>query len=552
MSGSDEDGQARALRLQFGLGDAPAAVPPPSRLLWVAGDLGGAADLVPVAPDSRDAVLAGLGARLAIVLPNLLGSRPEALAVTLSPRTPRDLSPAALIAAVPLLDTALALRRRAAEGATPAALTAEFPLLDKALALLGPVGAPPPRAAAGDAEVDRILGLLDLGEAAPAPAPAGPPLAALDALIARQCTLLLEDPALRRLEAAWGSLGLLLGTCDSRSGVVLRLLSAPRGELAARLAAALDALDPADPAAPEAAILLEAFDPRTADGPGLAALAEAAEAASVPVIAEAPPGLPGRDPIAVAAMRDPGTLFEGPAWGAWRGLRQKEASRWLGFAWNRPWLRNAWDLAAERGVRLAPGTPPAGADLPGAAAAAVGALVARSLARCGWPSEVQGAEMAGPAVAVPPGGRAAFAVEAPLGVEGAASLAEAGLLALCGRADRDTILLPLAQTVREPGRVAGDPRLARHFASLPYALAAGRVGRAVAALVPAAAAAPDPAAVATAALRSLVADTGAGASAEAELLDDPDRPGGQLLALRLRFGREVLAGATMAMEVGLS
>jgi hypothetical protein len=73
----------------------------------------------------------------------------------------------------------------------------------------------------------------------------------------------------------------------------------------------------------------------------------------------------------------------------------------------------------------------------------------------------------------------------------------------------------------------------------------------VAALVPVAAAAADPAAVATAALRSLVADTGPGASAEAALLDDPDRPGGQLLALRLRFGREVLAGATMAMEVGL-
>lgn len=49
----------------------------PRAVFWYAADLGGAAMLVPITAQSRDRVLAGMGAKLDLVMPNLLGEKPQ-------------------------------------------------------------------------------------------------------------------------------------------------------------------------------------------------------------------------------------------------------------------------------------------------------------------------------------------------------------------------------------------------------------------------------------------------------------------------------------------
>lgn len=504
----------------------------PRAVFWYAADLGGEASLTPVSRDSRDAVLGGLGASLELVMPNMLGARPQGFSFRLTPRALGDLTPAALVAATPFLAAAMECRGRAGEPG----LAAEYPALDRLIAALAPA-APKP----ADADIDRLFAMLDLGEATPEAGGDG------EALLARQVGLLLDDPALLRLEAAWRGIALFLDGIEADAEVEIRLISAPREVLAERVIEALEALDPEDASAPDAMLLAEVFDPRGPHAATLGALAVAAEAASVPLIAEAPADFLGLKLAEVATRHDPTAMMEGPAWNSWRGLRQKEPSRWLGLAWNRPWLRNAHEL--RHGLAL-PGF--AGENLPGPAVAVIGALLANA-ARQGWPSALTAQTVAGPALAVieAGGSREALAVEAAIGGETAKLLAGAGLLALTGRPGRATISLPVAQSVKAPGRIGGDNPLARERASLPFMLASGRVTRAITAMHADVAASPDPAEACAARLRALLAGTGPGAGVEVTTLPDPEEPGGRMLEVRLRFGAEVLGGAALAMDVPL-
>jgi hypothetical protein len=507
----------------------------PRAVLWYAADLGGQARLQPVSAATRDAVLAGLAARLDLALPNLLGAVPQGFSVRWEPRALADLTPGAMAAAVPFLAAAMQCRARADDPG----LAAEYPALGRLIAALAPTEKPA-------SDLDRLFSMLDLGPGAGgavAPALDGP----AEAMLAEQITLLLDDPAVLRLEAAWRSLALFLDACPEE--VEVRLISAPRAALVGAVTEALGALDPEDPLAPDAVLLAEVFDPRGPGATSLGELAAAAEMASVPLIAEAPADFLGLAPDAVASRHNPAAAMEGPAWNPWRGLRQKEASRWLGLAWNRPWLRPGHDFSAEPGLGL-PGF--CGGNLSGAATAVVGGLLAKA-AQAGWPSGVTAPALRGPAMAEVniPGGRGRYAVESPIGGEAAALLAAGGVLALTGAAGRDSITLPVAPSVKAPGRIGGETGLARERASLPYALATGRVTRAIGRMQGAVSASADPAGTCAEALRALLAETGAGAEVEVATLPDPEEPGGRMLEIRLRFGAAVLGGTRLAMDVPL-
>jgi hypothetical protein len=503
----------------------------PRAVFWYAADLGGAAMLVPITAQSRDQVLAGMGAKLDLVMPNLLGEKPQGFSIRLTPGALGDLSPAALVAATPFLAAAMECRARAGEER----LQEEFPALGQFIAALAPPPAKP-----GDASVDRLFAMLDLGEAAPVAD------GQADTLLARQIALLLDDPALLRLEAAWRGLALLLDGLDP--GVEIRLISAARSDLADQVMAALAALDAEDPMAPDAVLLAETFDPRGPDAAVLGALAMAAEAASVPLIAEAPANMTGLTLEAVAKRHDPTAAMEGPAWNAWRGLRQKEASRWLGLAWNRPWLRLAHDLRQQLDL---PGF--AGERLPGPAVAAIGALMGAASA-AGWPSALTMQRIAPAALAeitLADGSRAAWPLEAAISGETAALLGSAGLLALAASADGRAITLPVAQSVKLPGRIGGEAEPARQRASLPFILASSRITRAITAMHAQVAASADPAEACAAALRALLAATGPGAKVQVTTLADPEEPGGAMLEVQLRLGAAVPGGLELAMDIPL-
>jgi hypothetical protein len=505
---------------------------PPRAVLWYAADLGGEARLPAVSAATRDAVLAALGVRLDLTLPNLLGAAPQGFSVRWEPRALAELAPGAMVAAVPFLAAAMQCRAQAGDPG----LAAEYPALGRFIAALTPAAAPPAAAASETgSDLDRLFSMLDLGQPA-APATGG----RAEAMLAEQITLLLDDPAVLRLEAAWRSLALFLEACPAE--VQVRLISAPRRALVGAVAEALGALDPADPLAPDAVLLAEVFDPRGPGATSLGELAEAAEMASVPVIAEAPADFLGLAPEAVAGRHNPVAAMEGPAWNPWRGLRQKEASRWLGLAWNRPWLRSGHDFSAEPGLEL-PGS--CGGNLSGAASAVVGGLLARA-AQAGWPSGLTAPALRGPmTVEVSTrGGGDRRAVESAIGQEAAALLGAAGILALTGAPGSDSITLPVAPSVKAPGRIGGETALARERASLGYALATGRVMHTVDRAL---AAGGDPAE----ALRALLAGTGPGAETDVATVPDPQEPRGRMLRIQLRFGAEVLNGARLAMDLPL-
>jgi hypothetical protein len=502
----------------------------PRAVLWYAADLGGEARLLPVSAATRDAALAALGVRLNLTLPNLLGASPQGFSIRWEPRSLDDLAPGAIVAAVPFLAAATECRARTGDPG----LATEYPVLDRFIAALTPrtsfttVPAKEP-----GSDLDRLFSMLDLGATA-APAMGG----RAETMLAEQIALLLDDPDLLRLEAAWRSLSLFLEACPAE--VEVRLISAPRRALAGAVTEALGTLDPADPLAPDAVLLAEVFDPRGPGATSLGELAEAAELASVPLIAEAPPDFLGLAPEAVAGRHNPAAAMEGPAWSPWRGLRQKEASRWLGLAWNRPWLRPGHDFSSETGLGL-PGS--CGGNLSGAATAVVGGLLARA-AQAGWPSGVTASALSGPAM-IQVDGRGPCAVESPIGKEEAAVLGAAGVLALTAARGGDSITCPSRPASKAPGRVGGETALVRERASLPYALATGRVTRAIDhALQAGKPTRPKPAQVAAGRNRRRRGGRGRQGAR-------PAGAGRADAAGPLRFGAEVLGGARLAMDLPL-
>jgi predicted component of type VI protein secretion system len=556
MSDISGDTFGQGSKLSFSFGTRPAERKKYKSILWYAADLGGPALDENVTSDSRDNLLPGLAAVAAFSVPNLLGSEPQFLHVNIRPQSLKDFAPGALAGAVPAVAAGLELRRRAANGETREALRGDFKNFEHLLAEVIAVTPTNDRAEkAKAADLDRLFSMLDTGDA-----DSGSPTGGangVDRLLARQIALICEAAELRRLEAAWRSLSLMLLACDSRSGIALRVIAAPAETLAENVMAAMKACHANDTSFPEAVIFAESLDPRGEQRKTLGALAAAAAEASVPIIVDSPSDLFGRAATELAAMSDPGALLAGTGWEAWEGLRQKEEARWLGYGWNRPWLRDAHDLTQDRVLRFAAGTNTVGAPLAGSAAAVIGAMIAASLVRHGWPSEILvagGVEVSGPVVierAITASRRAALPLEAGLNTDQIGSLADAGLIALAARPDRDAIFLPLAQSVKRAGRIDGDSQLARHFASLPYALAAGRIARTVLHLHEAVSAAADPADMLRAAITDLIDDTGPGAAVETSVEADPDDPGQRLINLHLVFGRNVLKGATLDMALPL-
>jgi len=256
----------------------------------------------------------------------------------------------------------------------------------------------------------------------------------------------------------------------------------------------------------------------------------------------------GLTPAAVTIRDDPTAAMEAPAWNAWRGLRQKEASRWLGLAWNRPWLRPAHNLREHLNL---PGF--AGETLLGPAVAAIGALMGAA-SGAGWPSALTNHRITGAALAeitLADGSRAVGPLEAAISGETAALLAGAGLLALAASADGRAITLPMAQSVKLPGRIGGEAGPASQRASLPFILASGRITRAITAMHAHVTASADPAEACAAALRALLADTGPGAGVQVTIQPDPEEHGGCMIEVKLRLGAAVAGGMELAMDIPL-
>jgi hypothetical protein len=243
---------------------------------------------------------------------------------------------------------------------------------------------------------------------------------------------ILGHPLFRRFEAAWRGLRFLVSRVDFREGVTIEIRNARPAMLADTVRQlAYDKTTGVLGEPPVSLVigsfLLEGFE---ADPEILIETARAAATLEAPVV------------VAVEEA-SAGELASAPDWQAFRN--EPEAA-WLALATN-PFLLRLPYGAGREPVRDFNYEEPDGSFLPGSPALAVAAIAARSQARTGWPTTLEGREATIddlPIHAVP-GGQ--IATERHVRPDEVSRLEDRGIITLAGVLDRDLIFLPHAVAV---------------------------------------------------------------------------------------------------------
>lgn len=492
-----------------------------------------------------DAVLAKLAPRLVLQVENLLGTG-KTLDVDLTFKSIKDFEPASLAARIPGLDAVAEFARRTKGLADGSLKPAQFkeglsqfsavpklqPALDAVLDRMG--GAPKPAAASGEGGLDSLFAMVDEKKEAPS----GSAVAAFagslstgkagldvsgaqklaEKLLADQLKLITAEPALNALEAAWRGLHLF---CRKGKGARIEVVDAePGNELEAWQAATQDELAGTCEVPLGLALLAT---PVTNDAAGNALLHELGDYAGLlqaPVVFEAGEAFLGMTLPELAKLDHPGAQFDTPAFDKWRSLRDKDESRWLVAAVNPFVLRTG---------------------LWGSPVWLVGASVAQSMQRTGWPTQHTGAgdgEVEQLKTHAHDGGE--FPLQAILPDRHLKDLTRAGFTPLICQANHDSAWVILAPTVHRPSRAEEEGKMG----SLAHQLLAARLGEAVmrgkARLMQA-----DTAEAAQAFeeyAKAVVSDTGPGHDAAALVRED-------YIELHIRTGREVLNGAELQFQI---
>lgn len=535
--------------------------------------------------------------RLDLTIADHLGGGDRPLAVSVEIGALRDFSPARLMESVPVLAEALSARDRLQKGAAPAdvadilpGLGSDMPPAPSAPAAEADAPSPPlthakPTAAPSNQDtdsrdpLDRLFDLVDpVTTAGPPPSASPAPddtakravsafigsmsgrkpataangnggvVAEAERRIASQLGAILDDPSFRAQETAWRGLRFLLRHCDRRAHCFVHAISAPKEE--AVDAARTILIDDADQQPAGLGLIVAAYD--YGSGPTetarLQALAEIGAEIQVPVVAAAASDFVhgGTD---LARTRDPETLFQDEAYAPWSSLRAKPAARWLGVTVNRFLLRQAQDLVADRRLAFSErsGAATVGAPLEAGGAWLVAALAGEGAAATGWPSELTGPDRVidGLPLYGDQQDASVFAVAMPLRPDAAASLANAGLIALLGQANRDIARLVRVPSVRTArADPTGDlPRTG----TFDYQLLVSRLIRQVEGNADLIFAAGSASGIRDAMERFLVGLLGPGAEVRVTLeTDDRDE---QVLAIRIGTGRDILGGVAVELDL---
>ena len=555
---------------------------------------------LPVERGSFKALLERLAPQVSLEVENLLTSGDEPWWVPVRVRALSDFTAAGLIRQVPELAWIEALRQAIA--AVAAGVEAPGPLrarLDDyaGVSALGAVlgrcrqalaepppapraapapPAPRPRREAGTGDdLDRIFDLVDAPgpapqtqarsavagviaavsagarERRPSPALAGAAAAVAD-LLARQVRPLLAHPRLRTLEAAWRGLHLLLQGLAPDAGVQVLVMATDPGHALADLE---DALAGADAAGPDGALDLVLMDLAFTAGPAdtqrLAALARAAQGASVPLLVALDAGFFEAAAAApLARVRDPARLLEGPAYTKWNAARDTDAWRWVCGCFNDFVLRTSQDLGRD------PSGPAPETTLWGQAPWLVARRILEQVQHSGWPAPIAGGEDGRLrdltlCVAEDGGGAAVQRpLRHPLAIEQCRDLADAGVLALGCRDNQDSAWIVAAPSLRLSPALASREETAerRRDASLSAQLVRARLIRLVLAAL---GSAPPSARQAQAQWLARYLNevlSGTGAAARAQVHWDPGAS--DAFTISVVCGERVLPGLQVELQLG--
>ncbi|MBX3461249.1 MAG: type VI secretion system contractile sheath large subunit [Planctomycetes bacterium] len=350
-------------------------------------------------------------------------------------------------------------------------------------------------------------------------------------LLAKQLDPVLRHESVRRLERNWRGLHLL---CKRGKGARLEVFD---GDFDAWQQVVFEHELAGTSDAPLAMVLLADEIPGgSAAIDQLQQWGDAGGQIQCAVVFEAGEGFLNTGVETLAALNAPATHFDQPIFDKWRSLRDKDESRWLVAALN-PWfMRPAFTHKRHN------------ADGPvawGSPVWILGAVVAGSMERTGWPANHTGAssgEVTGLAV-YPHSDGAEYPLKALLPDAHFKDLVKAGFTPLVTQANNDAAWVLLAPTVHRPSKAEEEGKLG----TLAYQLLAARIGEAVVRAKQRLSVPNDEEATVNNFERyvnALVSNTGTGATAMARV------QGGQI-QIALRTGRDVLNGVEMQLALGL-
>lgn len=350
-------------------------------------------------------------------------------------------------------------------------------------------------------------------------------------LLAKQLDPVLDHESVRRLERNWRGLHLL---CKRGKGARIEIFD---GDFEAWQEAVFQRELAGTSEAPLALVLLADEIPGgSAAMDQLQQWGDAGGQIQCAVVFEAGEAFLNTGVDTLAKMDAPATHFDQPWFDKWRSLRDKDESRWLVAALN-PWfMRPAFTHKRHNAE---------GPVSWGSPVWIVGAVVAGSMERTGWPANHTGAssgEITGLAV-YPHADGAAYPLRALLPEAHFKDLVKAGFTPLATQANNDAAWVLLAPTVHRPSRAEEEGKLG----TLAYQLLAARVGEAIVRAKQRLSVPNDEQATVSNFERyanALVSNTGPGATAMA-------RVQGGRIEIALRTGKEVLNGVELQLALGL-
>lgn len=296
----------------------------------------------------------------------------------------------------------------------------------------------------------------------------------LNEALREQVRPLLQHPEVRQLEAAWRGLKFLVDRLHFRENVELVVLPAGRENLheAMHHQVIVPEHDAERDDPPISLILVDqAFSRDHLDVEQLTDLAGTGESLQTPVVASVDPSFFGMEKMSglrkLPALRP---HLRGDEYVEWEGLREDDASQFLGLVLPPFLLRSSYDGShAGEGLLM-----PDDGGLWGGGALAVGVAAAKSFVDTGWPTHLSEYTIENLPVQSGPGGTSPLSALLPGSMQ--SELARAGFTVLSGEANRDRLHIAHVPTVQEPGTY-DDPSAAaeaRAEASLPCRLFAAR------------------------------------------------------------------------------
>ncbi|WP_420456055.1 type VI secretion system contractile sheath domain-containing protein [Rubrivirga sp.] len=274
---------------------------------------------------------------------------------------------------------------------------------------------------------------------------------------------IVEYPDVRRAEAGWRGLKLLVDRLAFPKGARLSVLAAPKAALAQAVHHQVLLAEHARPGqTPLAAVLLDhAVEATSADLAALGDLAASGASLQVPIVVGASPAFFGLDgPTDFARLPPVAALFQRTEYAALRSLQARPEAAFLALAIPPFLLRTAFGPDHPDPAHGVEG----GERLWGSGALLVGLAMAEAHRERGWPTASAG--QAVPDLPVWAGRTGATPLAAAFGNDVVADLARAGVLAFAGPLGSDRAVLGSAAMVAA-GDVSGD---AHARPSLPAAV----------------------------------------------------------------------------------